>query len=57
MARQLLNYKDAKLKIFNNQNENNYSVISIDDDTAKKFQIVLKSYKSQIIRISIKEKF
>ena len=51
------NYKDAKLKIFNNQNENNYSVISIDDDTCKKISNCFKkSYKSQIIRISIKRK-
>jgi UDP-N-acetylmuramoylalanine--D-glutamate ligase len=51
------NYKDSKIKIFNNQDKNCFSIICIDDSTCKKIALNFnKKFSSKLIKISTKQK-
>ena len=49
-------YLDSKLKIFQNQDENCFAIICIDDKHSEKLaKNFNKNFKSKLIKISIKE--
>ena len=51
------NYKDSKIKIFNNQDKNCFSIICIDDSSCKKIALNFnKKFSSKLIKISTKQK-
>jgi len=50
-------YKDSKIKIFNNQDKNCFSIICIDDSNCKKIALNFnKKFSSKLIKISTKKK-